>query len=138
MNRRDLLHLAILSPLGGALAASSAWARGAVPPIAPGRVDLTRLRPEILEIVGDRRRREGIARAYRRARPNESLPEIERKVRAAVASQVAPDRVRASSMRRLVRREYAEGRTMELDGWILSETEARQCVLYVTDHASSI
>jgi hypothetical protein len=30
----------------------------------------------------------------------------------------------------LVRRDFAEGRTVEVEGWILSVTEARQCALY--------
>jgi hypothetical protein len=29
-----------------------------------------------------------------------------------------------------VRRDFAEGHTIEIDGWILSITEARQCALY--------
>ena len=29
-----------------------------------------------------------------------------------------------------VRRDFAEGRTVEVQGWVLSVTEARQCALY--------
>jgi hypothetical protein len=30
----------------------------------------------------------------------------------------------------LIQRDFAEGRTVLLDGWVLSVTEARQCALY--------
>lgn len=135
MNRRDWMKWLLAGPLSGALIAGSTPEASAAGASAPE--GLSQLRPEILDVVGDRKQAKAIAEAYRRARPEESLDEIERAVRSAAATQGRLGRVRADAIRRLVRREYAEGRTLELDGWILAETEARQCVLYETAHSPS-
>ena len=135
MTRRDLMRWLLAAPIGGALiggSPSEAWAEE-----ESVRAGLSALRPEILEVIGDRKKAKAIAEAYRRARPEESLEEIERAVRSAAAPRARSGRVRAEAVRRLVRREYAQGRTLELDGWILAETEARQCVLYETARPSS-
>ena len=136
MNRRDWMKWLLAAPLSGALAVGSipeAPAAG-----ASAQKGLSQLRPEILDVVGDRKQAKAIAEAYRRARPEESVDDIERAVQSAAATQGRLGRVRADAIRRLVRREYAEGRTLELDGWILAETEARQCVLYQTAHSTSV
>jgi hypothetical protein len=39
-------------------------------------------------------------------------------------------RPRRSSVRDLVRDDFARGRTIVIDGWVLSVTEARQCALF--------
>ena len=67
---------------------------------------------DLLPLLGPESVRE-IGRRYREMAPAELLVAWPRRARAA-----------------MVRDDFAAGRTVVIDGWVLSVTEARQCALY--------
>jgi hypothetical protein len=84
--------------------------------------------PNSLTPILDNMELRELGRSYRRQVPDESgerdlsdllledLPEDQSEQNAAVAA--------------LVKKDFDEGNTIEVDGWILSRTEARQCALF--------
>ena len=86
--------------------------------------------PAILPILGADHVR-SIGRSYREAVPAERGAGALR--RAIVEAREGADVERSttgSSLDRSVREEFDRGRTVVVDGWILSVTEARQCALF--------
>ena len=77
------------------------------------------MRPELLDLLGPGSVRE-IGRRYRELVPTESQING---LRAVLLAQ-------PSALRRQVRDDFARGRTILVDGWLLSVTEARQCALF--------
>ena len=84
--------------------------------------------PALLEMLGAERTRE-IGTRYRAAVPQESTA-------AALRSAISSSRpgVFALSFRRAIEAQvhddFEGGRTVLVGGWVLSQTEARQCALY--------
>ena len=87
-------------------------------------------RPDLLDVLGEPEVR-AIGARYRQMVPGENDAAALRAaihgrhpllVRIFGAPRVAPEE--------LVRRDFAEGHTIEVDGWLISVTEARQCALY--------
>ena len=79
----------------------------------------------------DRDAATAVGAAYLAARPDEDELTVARALRAsdpAWARARTPANVRRLA-RGLSRRDYAAGRVVEVDGWFLSETEARMCAL---------
>jgi hypothetical protein len=121
MDRRQFLELGGTSALALPLAGSIAW-------IEPTDGQRPLVRPDMLTRVGGHGLTRRLGRRYRRAFPGENdratLTEI---LRRSAAGEEGPDlSVKLTSR---VRREFAEGRTLILDGWVLARTEARQCAL---------
>lgn len=85
-------------------------------------------RPQLLDMLGEQKVRELGAR-YRAAVPGEGS---EAALRAAISNTEQgidlPGLER--SIERQVRDDFATGRTVLVDGWVLAETEARQCALF--------
>jgi hypothetical protein len=84
--------------------------------------------PALLEMLGPEHARE-IGTQYRAAVPKENSAAA---LRAAISSsqhQGFPW-IRRRSIEEQVRDDFASGRTVVVSGWVLSETEARQCALY--------
>ena len=85
-------------------------------------------KPALLEMLGPERTRE-IGTQYRAATPSENTD-------AALRDAISTSRHRQfpwilhKSIEEQVRDDFAAGRTVVVSGWILSETEARQCALY--------
>jgi hypothetical protein len=85
-------------------------------------------KPALLEMLGPERTRE-IGTQYRAAMPSENTA-------AALRDAISTSRHRQfpwilhKSIEEQVRGDFAAGRTVVVGGWILSETEARQCALY--------
>jgi hypothetical protein len=85
-------------------------------------------RPALLEMLGPERTRE-IGTAYRAAAPQESTA-------AALRSAIYSSRsgwfaLRSNrSIDAQVHDDFETGRTVLVSGWVLSQTEARQCALY--------
>jgi len=85
-------------------------------------------KPALLEMLGPERTRE-IGTQYRAAMPSENTA-------AALRDAISTSRHRQfpwilhKSIEEQVRGDFAAGRTVVVSGWILSETEARQCALY--------
>ena len=84
--------------------------------------------PALLEMLGPERARE-IGTQYRAAVPRENTAAA---LRAAISSsqhQKFPW-IGRRSIEDQIRDDFAAGRTVVVNGWVLSETEARQCALY--------
>ena len=121
MDRRSFVYLAGAATLGIATASCAAGA---------GYDERSLARPELLAVLGDGPVR-AIGARYR------ALTTAERDVealRAAILrSRPMTARLFGTStpdVADLVRDDFAHGRTVVVDGWILSVTEARQCALY--------
>jgi hypothetical protein len=84
-------------------------------------------RPSLLEMLGPERARE-IGTKYRATAPAENTADA---LRAAISR---PQRRFPWIGRRLIddqiRDDFADGRIVVINGWVLSETEARMCALY--------
>jgi hypothetical protein len=84
-------------------------------------------RPALLEMLGADRALE-IGTHYRAAVPAENTVAALRD--AISSSQRQFPWIRRRSIDEQVRDDFAAGRTVVVNGWVLSETEARQCALY--------
>ena len=86
--------------------------------------------PGLLEMLGAARIWE-IGSSYRKAVPNENT---EAALRAAISGSRPKTRTISSiwsdPIERQVQNDFATGRTVIVDGWVLAETEARQCALF--------
>jgi hypothetical protein len=127
MHRRSFLRLAALGA-GATLAGAAGCGPGADAdrPETLGAL----ARPELLDVLGPEQVR-ALGARYRELVPEErELPAL----RAALdAERPLVDRLLgrpAPAPAERVRRDFAEGRTVELEGWVLSRTEARQCALF--------
>jgi hypothetical protein len=128
MHRRLFLRLTALGAAAATLTSTSGCDAGA----DPADADVTRAlaRPDLLDVLGAEQVRV-IGAGYRRMVPAEGSAEALYSAihgRHPLLARVlgAPRVVPAE----LVRRDFAEGRTVEVQGWVLSVTEARQCALY--------
>lgn len=91
----------------------------ATPSLPPGLEDPARIRE-----LGCR---------YRAARPDENDREaLTKTLRGDL--DAGSSRSASARLKDRVRADFAEGRTVQLDGWILSVTEARQCALFSLLH----
>jgi hypothetical protein len=112
--------------LGGAAALAVALhvpvARSALARRAPGPVQ-----PALLGWLGDPRLVRTIGLRYRRARPAEDEPAL-------LAFAIAPRAITGEEWRRQcarrIRDDFTSDRTVLIDGWVLSVTEARECALW--------
>jgi len=100
-------------------------------PAAGTGVDVKALEePDLLTMLGAERVRE-IGIRYRAATPNESTASSLR----AALSATGPGTLLfrwspAESIRGQIQADFAADRTVMLDGWVLSVTEAKQCALF--------
>ena len=118
IDRRRFLALGAIAVAGAAASAceSSGEAR------TFGQPDLlTSLGPDVVRRLGQR---------YRQSVPSESdAPRLEAALRAS-RPWAARIGVRHPPIAEQVREDFEAGRTVVVDGWLLSVTEARQCALY--------
>ena len=84
--------------------------------------------PPLLEMLGPERARE-IGAQYRAAYPKENSVAV---LRDAVAKSQHHDFpwIRRKLVDEVIRDDYEHGRIVIVQGWVLSETEARLCALY--------
>jgi hypothetical protein len=121
MERRAFVRTT-LSLAGGTVMAGSAAACGASA-FPPEGVDT----PGLLASMGPERIAR-IGRAYLAAVPSERTPEL---LRSAIRNDLAPwPWSTPVSVPARVADDFAQYRTVQADGWMLSVTEARQCALY--------
>lgn len=110
MNRRKFLGMAAAGAAGLALPAAR----------ARESADAALAHPRLLEILRDERAVRELGRRYRETVPAENaapaLTQAIRESRAQVDAQI--------------QRDFSAGRTVTLNGWVLSVTEARQCALF--------
>lgn len=127
MNRRDFLFYATAG--GAALSLPAvALARPRSRPHTP------LAHPRTIRAIGQEPLIRRLGRAYRTHRPEEDDPGV---LASAIQSEdpVSASNRRAGSDRdaqidQCIQRDFEVGRTVQLEGWILSMTEARQCALY--------
>ena len=120
MERRRFLEL-----IGGATVAAASVACG-----ASRDLDQSALaRPDLLDALGAERVRLLGAR-YRGMTPGErDAASLQSAIRRSLPWSARLTGTSASSLARLVHEDFDAGRTVVVDGWILSATEARQCAL---------
>jgi hypothetical protein len=85
-------------------------------------------KPALLQMLGPERVRE-IGTQYRAAVPGENTAATLRDAISSSQHRQFPW-IRGSSIEEQIRDDFAGGRTVVVSGWVLSETEARQCALY--------
>jgi len=120
LDRRRFLHLAATGMVAGLT--TSACARETSEDVgALGK-------PALLEMLGPERARE-IGTQYRASVPMENT---EATLRDAISRSRGPQflRIRTISIEEQIHDDFAAGRTVVVNGWVLSQTEARQCALY--------
>jgi len=125
MQRRQFLQVAAASAIGLSLPGVH-WLSGH----SSGIHALAH--PGLRTILGDDQRVREIGSVYRRAFPKEDHPET---LRAAIMSDSGlseglADSILRARLNQQVRDDFERGRTVQLRGWILSVTEARQCALF--------
>ncbi|MDQ6872825.1 MAG: hypothetical protein M3037_12620 [Gemmatimonadota bacterium] len=84
--------------------------------------------PDLIEILGPEKARE-IGKQYRAAVPGENTAAALRDAISSSQHQKFPW-IAGRPIEVLIRDDFAGGRTVVVGGWVLSETEARQCALY--------
>jgi hypothetical protein len=82
--------------------------------------------PGLLAMLGEDRIRT-IGRRFRERFPGENDESI---LRAAILAHGDSDLTLPEEIQRQVHDDFSAGRTILLDGWVLSITEARQCALF--------
>lgn len=92
--------------------------------------EAVRALPELADMLGPERVRE-IGAHYRASVPKENT---EAALRAAISDSESEQSplawIRRRSMEQMVRDDFEAGRTVVVDGWVLSATEARHCALF--------
>jgi hypothetical protein len=121
MKRRQFIGMA------AAGAAGLAW------PVAARDGEHLRLttlaHPHLLDVLRDERVVCDLGRRYRKSVPAENSAHALAQAILADPPATATTRLNAR-VNHQVQRDFAEGRTVTLNGWVLSVTEARQCALY--------
>lgn len=86
--------------------------------------------PELLHILGDEHWVRDIGLAYREKYP--AHDKIQPLIQSLHPSTLESATMTTSAQRlkERVRNDFEQGRTLQLNGWIVSLTEARQCALY--------
>ena len=113
MKRRRFLKISVA---GGTLAlGSSALLVSCSKPGAPPPQGLQSLFPDDERLIQ-------LGRSYREAYPEEDDVDVLRELTASVED--------SSLGSEAIRRDFESGNTVQLDGWILSRTEARLCALH--------
>lgn len=120
MKRREFIGIAAAGAAGFVLPVTVARAEAFSEPLA---------HPRLLEILRDEQIVRHLGARYRERVPAERS---EPALRAALARDLpaASPLALGDCADEQVQRDFAQGRTVTLNGWILSVTEARQCALY--------
>jgi hypothetical protein len=116
MKRRDFIGITAAGVAGLAWPGTSA---------ADAVTRATLAHPHLLDVLRDERLVADLGRRYRETVPAEDDP---RALEAAILAD-APTSAR-TWLDDQVQRDFATGRTVTLNGWVLSLTEARQSALY--------
>ena len=121
MERRRFLGL-----IGGAAVAVVGVACGASPDVEQSAL----ARPDLLDALGAERVR-ALGVHYRETTPAErDAASLQAVIRRSLPSSARLSGTGSSPQARLVHDDFDAGRTVVVDGWILSATEARQCALF--------
>lgn len=119
MNRRHFLEVAAVSAVALSL-----------PGIALGKTASaeweTLAQPDLLSSLGEPRVR-AIGLCYRETHPHESNA-------VHLAAAICRPPSSPTNLRQQIQNDFAAGRTVIVDGWVLALTEARQCALFSLLH----
>lgn len=127
MDRRQFLEIGGISVLAVPLAGSFVG-------VEPSLEQRPLMRPEMLVRLGDHGHTRRLGRRYRRAFPEENSSTVLTKIlRRSAAEEEGLDL--SMQLKVCIQRDFAEGRTVLLDGWVLARTEARQCALFSLLHS---
>ena len=85
-------------------------------------------KPALIEMLGPERARE-IGTQYRATVPRENTAATLREAISSSQHRQFPW-IRSRSIQEQIHDDFAAGRTVVVSGWVLSQTEARQCALY--------
>lgn len=85
-------------------------------------------KPALVEMLGPERARE-IGMQYRASVPSENTADHLRQAISSSQHRQFPW-IRPKSIEEQIRDDFTAGRTVVVRGWVLSQTEARQCALY--------
>jgi len=98
--------------------------------LAASTATLQRLaQPSLLSFLGDSDEIRSLGLRYRELFPEESTPD--HLVQAILAQERLTSALPQSDrLTALISKDFALGHTIQLNGWILSRTEARQCALF--------
>lgn len=119
MHRRQFIHAAAAGALALGLPAAS-W-----PPALPPNPHVL-ARPELLGMLGEVHVR-AIGLHYRKSLPDAGDVEA---MRTAIMMNAEYGPALPEQLRQQIRGDFGAGRTLLIDGWVLSVTEARQCALF--------
>lgn len=122
MNRKRFLILSALV----AAASSSRWIL--LDSSSPAPPDQALLRPLFLSSVLTDAELHRVGMLYRAAWPEENS--IHAMVNHLLDTRVSPGPALAAHISRQIAADFAAGRIVVLDGWVLALTEARQCALF--------
>lgn len=89
--------------------------------------------PQAHPLIWDEATVSKIGTAYRADVPAENDSQ---KLSGLLGEITGEDQQDAAALQTAIQEDYAAGRTVVLDGWILAVTEARQCALYSLIHAN--
>ena len=121
MNRREFIGIAAVAGTTG----------GLLPVLGDGRSLDSRnvlAMPHVLDVLRDERLIRELGAQYCAMFPTEQTPvALERAIVSDLEATEGPLEKRIHDR---VRRDFATGRTLAVNGWILSLTEARQCALH--------
>lgn len=119
MKRRDFIEIAAAGAAGLAGGSTMFGAESDVAALA---------RPQLLDILRDEDLVCDLGRRYRETVPAEDNADV--LAHAIVGGSAAmPQASLCARIAEQVRRDFAHGRTVTLNGWVLAATEARQCAL---------
>ena len=121
MKRRDFLGITTVAVAGLALPGASA--------AADGVTRATLAHPHLLDILRNETLVARLGRRYRDTVPAENDAQALEQAILSEAAGPAPAPAR-TWIEAQVQRDFATGRTVTLDGWVLALTEARQAALY--------
>ena len=121
MKRREFIGMAIAA--GATATIAPMWAAIEAEPLSVLAI------PHVLGVLHDRQIVHELGIRYRKLTPDESTTES---LRQAILRDIGPIATTSleAQIRARVQHDFAIGRTLTLDGWILSRIEARQCALY--------
>ncbi|GAB5554552.1 MAG: hypothetical protein Sapg2KO_41430 [Saprospiraceae bacterium] len=83
--------------------------------------------PELLSYIWDSETIREIGEQYLKNAPKERS---KRKLVSELSNNISEDLPTIETLRQSITKDYKDGNTIMLDGWILSKTEARQCALF--------
>ena len=119
MNRRQFLRTASASTIALGLPASVGWnAQTHAPHLLA--------RPGLISMLGESRVL-ALGTRYREAFPDENDPTV---LCQGILRQHRPAVFTPTTLKQQIQSDFQDGRMVQLDGWVLAITEARQCALF--------